>query len=266
MYKSINDLPDVPFIYEENTTLAMHFDMGFIQSVMRKDNPDHLVLGYTRAMMGFLFFQPKPVRIALIGMGGGSLAKYCLKHLPDAHFTAIEVNEKVIALRNKFRIPSDSDQFKVLHANGADYVANPGEQVDVLLIDGFNEQGHPESLCSENFYTDCYEKLCDDGVVAVNLLASDPEHGTYISRLCNSFGNKVVVVDVENTTNKIAFAYKGNHFPIPEATLMARIEHLGTEHPIPLQTTGQKILRFSRGSLSHCDLHDEGVVSKVGLI
>ena len=41
-------------------------------------------------MMGFLLFQPAPARIAMIGLGGGSLAKYCALKLPEADFTAIE--------------------------------------------------------------------------------------------------------------------------------------------------------------------------------
>lgn len=239
---SAEGLPDMPFIYEENTTLAMHFDMSSMQSVMRKDAPERLVLGYTRTMMGFLFFQPEPEHIAMIGLGGGSLAKYCVKYLPDTHFTAIEVNEKVIALRDKFRIPPDNEKFRVLHAHGADYVTNRSEQVDVLLVDGFNEKGHPASLSSAGFYDNCYAKLRDGGVMAVNLLAKDAKYGTYTSRIRDSFDDKVVVVDAEEHGNKIAFAYKGDHFPLAQEILLDRIRNLGPKHPIPLHNTAQKII------------------------
>lgn len=235
-------LPDMPFLYEEGSTLSMHFDMNSTQSVMRKHDPAYLVLGYTRTMMGFLFFQPEPERIAMIGLGGGSLAKYCAKHLPDTDFTAIEVNDKVIALRDKFKVPPDSDKFRVLHANGADYVVNKSEQVDVLLIDGFNEDGHPASLCSAGFYDNCYAKLRDGGVMAVNLLARDLKYGTYTSRIRDSFENRVVVVDAEENGNKVAFAYKGHDFPLAKEMLLDRIRTLGPKHPVPLHNTAQKIM------------------------
>jgi len=247
-------LPDMPFIYEENTTLTMHFDMHSVQSVMRKDDSERLVLGYTRTMMGFLFFHPEPERIAMIGLGGGSLAKYCVKYLPDTHFTAVEVNEKVIALRDKFRIPSDNEKFRVLQADGADYVANRSEKIDVLLVDGFNEDGHPAKLCSAGFYDNCYAKLRNGGVMAVNLLANDLKYGTYTSRMRDSFDDKVVVVDAEEHGNKIAFAYKGNNFPLAKGTLLERIRQLGPKHPIPLHNTAHKIMQRSTERITHAEL------------
>lgn len=245
------NLPDMPFIHEENTALAMHFDMSSIQSLMRLDDPERLVLSYTQTMMGFLFFQPEPERIAMIGLGGGSLAKYCIKHLPQTHFTAVEVNAMVIALRDKFKIPSDHDKFRVLHADGADYVSNPSEQVDVLLVDGFNDQGHPAKLCSAAFYDNCYAKLRDGGVMAVNLLSHDANYGTYASRMCDSFNGKVVVVDAEKDGNKVAFAYKGVDFPPAQETLLERVRTLGPKHPIPLHNTAQKIMQRSNEYTTH---------------
>lgn len=249
-------LPDMPFICEENTTLSMHFEMSSMQSVMRKHDPAYLVLGYTRTMMGFLFFQPAPERIAMIGLGGGSLAKYCVKHLPDAHFTAVEINEKVIALRDKFKIPPDNEKFTVLHANGADYVANRSEEVDVLLVDGFNEHGHSEQLCSADFFDNCYTMLRDGGVLAVNLLANDLELGTYTSRLRDSFDDKVVVVDAEDCGNKVAFAYKGKDFPPDKELLLERVRTLGPQHPITLQKTAQKIMQRTNKQPAHSGQED----------
>ncbi|MCR1343904.1 transferase, partial [Acidithiobacillus ferrooxidans] len=137
-----------PFAHEGDREITLRFDLSATQSAMHKADPDNLVLGYTRTMMGFLIFQPKPERIAMIGLGGGSLAKYCLRHIPDVHFMAIEINPRVIALRDKFRIPPDGPKFKVICAEGAVYVRYRSKLVDVLLIDGFNHDGQARQLCS----------------------------------------------------------------------------------------------------------------------
>ena len=49
---------------------------------MSLDEPDALVTAYTRKMMAFLLFNPAPKRIAMVGLGGGSLAKFCYRNLP----------------------------------------------------------------------------------------------------------------------------------------------------------------------------------------
>ncbi len=74
---------DTPLLHEDKGELSLHFDFPTIQSRMLKADPEHLLLDYTRTMMGFLLFVPKPARIAMIGLGGGSLAKYCRRRLPD---------------------------------------------------------------------------------------------------------------------------------------------------------------------------------------
>ena len=58
-----------PFLCEWERDISLHFNYSAIQSHMRKAEPDKLTLGYTRTMMGFLLFQPKPERIAMIGLG-----------------------------------------------------------------------------------------------------------------------------------------------------------------------------------------------------
>lgn len=233
--------PDEPFVFEGEDSISLHFDLHSIQSVMQKSDPDSLLLGYTRTMMGFLLFKSEPKNIAMIGLGGGSLAKYCAKYLPNAHFTAIEINPKVIALREKFHIPTDSEKFTVLHANGADYMANKLEKVDVLLVDGYDEKGQPAKLCSAGFYDNCYDKLNEGGVMVVNLHGSDIKFGTYTSRIRASFDEKVAVVDAEEDGNKIVFAYKGRNFPPSREALLDSISILGPKHPITLYTTAQKI-------------------------
>lgn len=232
-----------PFVQEGEHGISMHFDHGATQSAMRKSDPSKLILGYTRTMMGFLLLQPKPERIAMIGLGGGSLAKYCLRHLPKVHLTAVEINPKVIALRDKFEIPPDGPNFKVLCGDGAVYVRDRTERVDVLLVDGYVQEGQPRQLCSTGFYDHCYEKLRDGGVMVVNLWGGDIKFGTYCARIRESFENRVVVVESEDWGNRVAFAYKGKDFPPSVNGLSERVLDLAPSHAVALHLTAQKIIK-----------------------
>ena len=240
---SPQNLAGKPFLCEWEGGITLHFNYSAIQSHMRKAEPDKLTLAYTRTMMGFLLFQPKPERIAMIGLGGGSLAKYCLRHVPDAHFTAVEINPKVIALRDKFRIPPDGPNFKVVCADGAAYVRSRSKRVDVLLVDGFDRDGQPGPLGSAEFYDNCYTKLRDGGVLAVNLLEGDNKFGTYTARIRESFDDQVVVVEAEESGNQVAFAYKGMNFPPLATTVSNRVRDLGPIHPVSLRTIAHKVTR-----------------------
>src|SRR5687768_5676420 len=71
-----------PFIIDYGRTRNLFFSISAIQSSMRLDDPHALIAAYTRKMMAFLLFRPAPRHVLMIGLGGGSLAKFCYRHLP----------------------------------------------------------------------------------------------------------------------------------------------------------------------------------------
>lgn len=233
-------------LYEEEGELSLHFNLPTIQSRMLKSDPDRLLLDYTQTMMGFLLFQPKPRSIAMIGLGGGSLAKYCRRKLPDADFTAVELLAEVIALRDEFGIPPDGPKFRVVCANGADYVRSEVPPVDVLLVDGFDSGGQPEELCSVAFYDACYAKLTEAGVLAVNLCADDPAYDAYERRIADAFSGKIVVVEADEGDNKIIFAGRDAVFPPTFSQLTERLRVLEAVHPVGLDRSARCILQHGQ--------------------
>ena len=237
---------DSPLLYEEEGELSLHFNFPTIQSRMLRADPERLMLDYTRTMMGFLLLHPQPERIAMIGLGGGSLAKYCRRKLPETDFTAVEISSEVIALRDQFRIPPDGPQFRVVCANGADYVRQAGAQLDVLLVDGFGAGGQPEELCSAAFYDACHAILRECGILAVNLCADDAGYSSYLSRIGESFSEQIVVVEADEGENKFVFACKGKAFPPDFTTLSERLRKLEATHRIGLDTTAQRMLQYGK--------------------
>jgi len=228
-------------VVDEGGQRSLQFDGVTIQSEMSLAEPDALTLDYTRSMMGFLLFHPAPRHIMMIGLGGGSLAKYCLRRLPATRFTTVEIDPEVIALRDAFGIPPDDERFRVICRDGSDYVRDCDEAPDVLLIDGFDPAGQPRQLCSSGFYDDCHALLAETGVMAVNLWSGDPRYGLYAARIRASFDNRVVVARAEDGCNRIAFACKGGRFPPGRVQLLARARELAPNHPIGMMPLAQLI-------------------------
>lgn len=232
-----------PTLTEEDGLLSLHFAFPTIQSRTMLACPERLVLDYTRTMMGFLLFQPNPEFIGMIGLGGGSLAKYCHHKLPKADFTAIELSPEVIALRKDFGIPGDNMRFRVICDDGADYIQDKIDAFDVLLVDGFDRDGQPEQLCSLGFYDHCFAALRPNGILVINLCADDPACATYVARVHTAFSGKVLAVDADEGENKIIFAAKSSGFPPSFNLLTERLRTLESAHPVDLDLTAQKLLR-----------------------
>jgi len=197
-----------PFVYDDTHTKSLHFSICELQSRMRLDRPDSLDVEYTRTMMGFLLFNSKPDTIAMIGLGGGSLAKFCYRNLPEAHITVVEINPHVIALRDEFHVPKDDKRFRVIEGDGAHFVRHAPKRYDVLLVDGFDYSGLPTRLSTQRFYDDCHQMLSPDGMMVVNLHAEHPDFALFIGRIERSFGANVLTVNVKREGNSIVFASK----------------------------------------------------------
>lgn len=197
----------VPVVSEQNGILTLHFESDYIQSQMLVEDPDFLALAYTRAMMAFELFLPRPKDIAIIGLGGGSLAKWCYRHHAKSQLTVIEINPHVVAVRDQFRIPADDQRFRILCDDGARFVARTSSLLDILLVDGFGTDRLPDELCSKNFYDNCYQALSNSGLMVMNLCGK--QRRTILTRIRNCFGGQVLVVP-DRDGNTIVYACKGN--------------------------------------------------------
>ncbi len=196
--------------------LTLRFS-GTLQSEMLLSNPSHLVLTYTRVMTAFRLFCPHPRSIVMIGLGGGSLAKWCYESLPDARLRVIEISPDVIELRSLFHIPADDDRLQILLGDGAKYVARTSDRPDVLLIDGFDFKGlFPRQTGTQAFYDNCFRTLGENGVLVVNVTGNRPD---LIQRIRRSFAGRVLIATPADGDNRIIFAVKGAVRPAENQTL-----------------------------------------------
>lgn len=199
----------VPFVHDDLDTRSLHFGALEIQSRMRLQQPHALDLDYTRTMMGFLALQPQARDVALIGLGGGSIVKFCHRYLHALRLLVVEINPHVIALRERFMIPPDDDRLRVLQDDGVAFVADTDERFDVLLLDAFDPVGLPAALGTRRFYDDCADVLRPGGLLAANLHTGDPHSDVHADRIAAAFEGATLRVDDRDGTNSVVFARKG---------------------------------------------------------
>ncbi|SEI59318.1 fused MFS/spermidine synthase [Achromobacter sp. NFACC18-2] len=211
-----------PFIQNAGARRTLHFTQQEIQSSMSLLNPDALEIEYTRMMMGFVLFKPAPGHILMVGLGGGSLPKFCHRYLAGARISVVEIDPAVIAMRDAFLVPPDGERFQVIQADAAQHMRGLSDHADVIFLDGFVAGGIPDALCSAAFYADCHRALRDDGILVINFHVNHPMHHTYLERVRESFGSSMFEVVDDDMTNSIVFACKGNLLDDPAAAQLTR--------------------------------------------
>ncbi|MCB1657592.1 MAG: hypothetical protein KDI39_05140, partial [Pseudomonadales bacterium] len=182
------------------------------QSTMRKSDPFALEFEYTQAMMAFIVLYDELAQVLLIGLGGGSLSKFCYKHLPQSTITTVEINPEVIAYRQTFCIPANNKRFKIIEADGALFIQDKINRYQALLVDAYDGQGLPSALNNDKFYQDCYQSLCNNGVLVLNLWRKDRQFRHILDKVHRCFDKKTVTIRCQSG-NEIVFAFKNPQLP-----------------------------------------------------
>jgi spermidine synthase len=174
---------------------------------MRLEDPDALVTAYTQKMMAFLLFNRAPRHILLIGLGGGSLVKFCHRRLRKTRLTVVEIDPGIIELREWFHIPPDDERLQVILGDGADFVRRGDWTADVLLIDAFDRGGVAPSLASEDFYAKAFRCLEPNGMLVMNLAGKPDRSVAHLRKLRKACPGPVLLVPVEDDGNVLIFAF-----------------------------------------------------------
>ena len=207
IHKAVADPASVD-VSERDGVRSLHLGSDTVQSSMRLSAPTDLELPYTRSMMAFLLFHPEPKDILMVGLGGGSLAKFIHHRLPACRSTALEINPQVLAIaRSHFFLPPNDERLDVRLEEGSQFVATHPASFDAILSDGFDGMTLAEPLSTELYFSDCRRALSENGVFAINLWGSDRNFPTYQQRIADCFDNFTLCLPAEKHGNIIVFAF-----------------------------------------------------------
>lgn len=212
-----------PFALDSVRSRRLHFSLRFVQSEMLLDHPARLTLSYTRQMMAFLLFQPHPRDLLLVGLGGGSLTKFCHRHLRETRITTVEINPRVIEFGELFELPAPDERYQLVQADAADYLSELNEQVDVVVMDGCDEQGVAPQFCTADFFQGLRRRLRPSGMVVLNLIGLVGRSNILLNHIRAAFWDQVIVLNANARAgdNKIVFAFN-DPFMVPDWDLIEK--------------------------------------------
>ena len=239
-----------PFVIDDGKSRFLYFSVRLMQSQMALATPNDLVLRYTQKMMAFLLFHPRPRRLMMIGLGGGSLAKFCYHRLPGSQITVVEISPEVIAWRDAFMLPPDDARLSVIEGDGAAVLAAAEKGIDALLIDAFDRTGIAPALANREFIETAYEKLAGNGVLVINLAGEKESYAHLIAEVMTVFDDQVIVISVPDDGNHVLYAFKERWFEPRWRFLNNQAKELRARLGLDFPAFVQKLERSSKLGLA----------------
>jgi spermidine synthase len=132
------------------------------QSAMSLARPERLVFHYERLMSLAFALAGAPRSALLLGLGGGSMARYVRHAWPRCEITIVERSAEVIALARRWFGVDET----IVEDDADAFLRRTRARWDVILVDLYDAAGVVSP--PEGFWQRCAGRLAEDGIVAVN--------------------------------------------------------------------------------------------------
>lgn len=148
-------------------------DNESIESATYIDNGEPFMLDYYDYYDLALASVPSVDRTLLIGGGAFSYPRHQLALYPDSVADVVEIDPTLVKVaREEFSL-EDDPRLNIAVEDGRMFLNRSTETYDVILIDAFKSASSiPYQLTTYEAMSECYRLLDDDGVLAMNLIAS----------------------------------------------------------------------------------------------
>lgn len=235
-------------IVDKNGERALHFGSHSRQSSMLISEPNRLHSLYARAMMALLLFNDDPQDVLMIGLGGGTIAKFMLHQFTDCRLKVVEYRGSVLKVaRSHFGLPFDP-RLKIKIGCGAQHVLQESrshaELYDLVMIDAYDHAGMAPEVSSELFFDNCRTLMTQNGLLVINLWGTDKNLFKQVTwNLGRVFGWRFLFLPVRNRGNIIGFAFRED-FPKPSMKdLTEKAKQLEQQYQLEFPTFIQDLKR-----------------------
>jgi spermidine synthase len=166
--------------------------------------PNRHVFDYTRMMLAGLFLNPRPARVLVIGLGGGTIPRTLSRISPNSRIDTVELDPSVVKIADKYFSFRPSGRISIAVSDGRVFVKRRMKtpvKYDLVMLDAFDGDYVPEHMLTQNFLREVRSIMAPGGVLVANTFSSGGlypyESATYESVFGPFYnlkaGNRVIV-------------------------------------------------------------------------
>ena len=141
-----------------------------IQSGVYSDGRPDLAFWYTRELAR-LALEEQPKDILVLGGGAFVLPQFLGVNMPDSHIDVVEIDEKLLDTAREYFNYTDPTNVTPIFGDARAYLERTDRQYDMIMVDVYSDLQIPFTLMSAEYGRLIAERLRENGLVAMNLVA-----------------------------------------------------------------------------------------------
>jgi spermidine synthase len=199
-------------VVEDDQYRSLHFGTPSRQSEMNLKDPFALTLNYFQTMALAFLFNTQPQDILILGLGGGSLAKFIWKYFPNSQLELVERSAQVIDICFQYFEFPKSPRLHINCADALDFIKTDEKKYDLIFADLFQAEGSSGLAFEIEFFRLCKSRLKDNNSIFVlNTWQQTPKELMIkcVRQLCESFGRHLLILP-DHMGNNIFIVFSPN--------------------------------------------------------
>lgn len=147
-----------------------------LESRVDIEAPHRQIFEYTKLMFMHYLHAPRPKKVAIVGLGGGSMVHFLRKYAPEVEVTVVEIDPAIVDIAQRFFAIKPDERLTIVQQDGAKFFAETEDIFDVIHLDAYlgnaartDPTGVPIDLKEENFYKTLQRHLSPQGVAVFNV-------------------------------------------------------------------------------------------------
>jgi spermidine synthase len=163
------------FIVQRGDFISMTFRLkgeNSTQSTVNLRDKGQLPLLHAHYQTLAAAYAGKLDRLLEIGLGGGSVSSYFVRHVPGLSAVSVEIDKGVVDAAKKYFGFAEGPRHRAVVADGRVHLMRDKSRYDVIMVDAFRGGYVPFHMLTVEFYRLLAQRLEPDGVAVMNLRAN----------------------------------------------------------------------------------------------
>jgi spermidine synthase len=195
---------------------------------------------YTDYFQMPLLWNPKPKRVLVMGLGGGSTQRAFQHYFPTVHVDTVELDPTVAKVAKEWFGVKENKTHKIHISDGRGYLRrNKERKYDAIMMDAYSSNTYgsfiPYHLATKEFFQLASEDLTVNGVLAYNVIGTYNEWRADIVgsmyRTMKTVFPHVYHFPAADSRNIVLVGVKAKTGGLTSATLRARLDLLRRAQP-----------------------------------
>ena len=195
---------------------------------------------YTDYFQMPLLWNPKPKRVLVMGLGGGSTQRAFQHYFPTVHVDTVELDPTVAKVAKEWFGVKENKTHKIHISDGRGYLRrNKERKYDAIMMDAYSSNTYgsfiPYHLATKEFFQLASEDLTVNGVLAYNVIGTYNEWRADIVgsmyRTMKTVFPHVYHFPAADSRNIVLVGVKAKTGGLTSATLRARVDLLRRAQP-----------------------------------